>query len=68
LLLKNRVHKAIHLGCGACTTAKLNQKEDSVEISITYKAIDSRGNTTKTVTETFNDDTKQIIKFTVKII
>lgn len=64
----NKTHSSIRVGCGACTTTKLNQKENSLELDITYRAIDSRGIITKTVTETFTDSTSQIIKFTVKII
>ena len=68
LLLKDKVHKSIHVGCQACTRAKLNPTPNGLEINITYTALDSRGQITKTVTETFSDDTKQIIKFTVKIL
>jgi len=68
LLFKDKVHKSIHAGCPACTRAKVAQKEKDTEINITYTAIDSRGQITKTVTETFSDDTKQIIKFTTKIL
>lgn len=68
LLFKNKAHKSIHVGCMACTKAKIAQKENDLEINITYTALDSRGQITKTVTETFADETKQIIKFTVKIL
>jgi hypothetical protein len=68
LLFKDRVHNNIRIGCMACTKAKIAQKENDLEINITYTALDSRGQITKTVTETFQDNTKQTIKFTVKIL
>lgn len=68
LFFVGKTHKTIDVGCGACTKSKLIQKDDGLEISVTYTAIDARGVTTKTVTETFDDDTKQIIKFTAKIL
>jgi hypothetical protein len=37
-------------------------------MKITYTALDSRGQITKSATETFSDDTKQTIKFTINII
>jgi len=68
LLFKDKTHNSIKVGCAACTRAKIEQKEDDLEINITYTALDSRGQITKTATETFTDGTKQIIKFTVKIL
>lgn len=67
LFFENKTHKTVHAGCGACTRVKILQKDGGLEVNITYTAIDSRGITTKTVTETFDDDTTQIIKFTAKI-
>lgn len=68
LLLKGKAHKSIQVGCQACTRAQLTQKPEGLEMKITYTALDSRGQITKPVTETFSDDTKQIIKFTTKIL
>lgn len=68
LLIKDKEHYSTHVGCGACTKSNILQKQDGIEISITYTAIDSKGIVTKTVTETFQDGTKQVIKLTVKII
>lgn len=68
LLFKDKTHGSIKAGCPACTRAHTTQKENDLEINITYTAIDSRGQITKTVTETFADGTKQTIKFTVKIL
>jgi len=68
LLFKDKMHGSIKVGCAACTKAKISQKENDLEINVTYTAIDSRGQITKTVIETFADGTKQTIKFTVKIL
>lgn len=67
LFFEDKKHKAVHAGCPACTRAHLTQKDEGLEINITYTAIDSRGIVNKIVTETFEDSTKQIIKFTAKI-
>lgn len=68
LLLKGKTHKSIQVGCQACTRAQLTQKPEGLEMKITYTALDSRGQITKPITETFSDDTKQTIKFTINII
>lgn len=68
LLFKDKVHKSIQVGCQACTRAQLTPTPEGLEMKITYTALDSRGQITKSVTETFSDDTKQTIKFTTKII
>jgi hypothetical protein len=68
LLFKGKVHKSIQVGCPACTKANLNPTPEGLEMKITYTALDSRGQITKSATETFSDDTKQTIKFTINII
>lgn len=51
-------------GCPSCTTATFNENN----LTITYKAVDSKGTWNKTVTVTFEDETTQRVTYTVKVI
>lgn len=64
----DKKHQRLIFGCGSCTKGSATQEEDGVQLQITYTAIDSKGQITKTVKVLFTDGTTQIIKFTAKVV
>ena len=54
----------VKVGCPSCSKATFNENI----LTITYKAVDSKGTWNKSVTVTFEDDTIEKIIFTVKVI
>lgn len=56
--------KQSKVGCASCTKTTFNENN----LTITYKAVDSKGTWNKSVTVTFEDDTTEKIIFTVKVV
>ena len=56
--------KTVRVGCPSCTKATFNKNN----LSITYKAVDSKGTWNKSITVTYDDDTTEKIIYTVKVI
>lgn len=59
-----KVIKTSRVGCPSCTKVVYNENI----LSITYKAVDSKGTWNKSVTVTYEDDTTEKIVYTVKVI
>ena len=55
---------AVKIGCQSCT--KLTYSGNI--LSITYKAVDSKGTWNKSITVTYDDNTTEKIIFTVKVV
>ena len=56
--------KTSRAGCASCTKTTFNENI----LTITYKAVDSKGTWNKSVTVAFEDDTTEKIIFTVKVV
>ena len=54
----------VKVGCPSCSKATFNENI----LTITYKAVDSKGIWNKSVTVTFEDNTTEKIIFTVKVV
>ena len=59
-----KIVKTVRVGCSSCTKATFNENI----LTITYKAVDSKGTWNKSVTVTFEDETIQRVTYTVKVI
>lgn len=59
-----KIVKTLRVGCPSCTKATFNENN----LSITYKAVDSKGTWNKSITITYDDDTTERIIYTVKVI
>ena len=59
-----KIVKTVRVGCSSCSKATFNENI----LTITYKAVDSKGTWNKSVTVAFEDDTTEKIIFTVKVI
>lgn len=65
----NKEVSFIKVGCGSCTKSTHKKTGVDSEVTVIYTALDEKGAPfQKTVTITFTDNTKQIIKFKGKVI
>ena len=64
VFISNNPIKSARPGCASCTKVKILEGGN---IAITYKAIDSKGTHTKSITLTYEDMTTEKITFKVKV-
>lgn len=59
-----KIVKTVRVGCSSCSKATFNENT----LTITYKAVDSKGTWNKSVTVTYEDEAVEKIIFTVKVV
>jgi len=59
--IENSKHRDVRAGCPSCTKVTAAQKEENIELSVTYKAFNI-GSFDKRITETLEDGTTIVFK------